>query len=283
VSRTIESMKGFIDRIKDLQSSPALVIHQYDKDTVYSYANMRQRFKSSKDSHKRGEIKQFSWASRRRARLVIRNVSSYMRVEAGLTYPKQYAVSGEETKKHLHALMEWLRRRNNSALWMLEFQKRGAPHYHLLLQMPIPKDELANAWYRIVGSKDPKHLKHGTHIAWIRSHAKTASYFSTYMTKVGQKQVPDNFTGVGRFWGYTKKLLRCQVRHINGDQKSLLRLTRQVRKWYAAQCRSWGFKWKFRGRGWTCWDHGRLRESNDGAHNEKVTTGFRDFDTLCHA
>jgi hypothetical protein len=80
-----------------------------------------------------------------------------------LTYPGdylRYCPTGADSKRHLEAFRSWWERRMGPApaLWKLERQRRGAPHYHLLLMVPHAHDralvELRQAaraaWVRIV-------------------------------------------------------------------------------------------------------------------------------------
>lgn len=98
-----------------------------------------------------------------------------------------------------------------SALWFLEFQKRGAPHAHLMLfgcTIPEPvrralRGWTARAWNDIVGNPSErerlKHLKAGTQVAKMK--CKHFGYAKKYAAKADQKEVPDEFSRVGRFWG----------------------------------------------------------------------------------
>jgi hypothetical protein len=92
----------------------------------------------------------------------------------------------------------------------LEFQKRGAPHYHLFLSSyPLGGVQaVAKAWFRIVGSRDPKHL--AWHLGQLSGRScleyvrkpHVASYYATkYAAKQEQKDVPADYANVGRFWG----------------------------------------------------------------------------------
>ena len=104
-----------------------------------------------------------------------------------------------------HGLASW------SALWFLEFQRRGAPHIHLMLYgctIPAPvlrslRSWCGPAWSGIVGNpsrhEQEKHKRAGTNVAKMRvSHF---GYAVKYATKCEQKEVPHYFKDVGRFWG----------------------------------------------------------------------------------
>lgn len=203
-----------------------------------------------------------------RGRLYLRNIIHHFFIEVTLTYPLKFPWDGSVVNRHLNTLRASLRRRGVSMFWVEEFQKRGAPHFHLLVNKFINKKWLADTWYRIVDSGDPKHLVAGTRVDFIRDRNKTASYMQKYLTKKEQKVVPDGFVHVGRFWGFTRGLLKVRIDHLKSDYKTLARLLRHDRNRYTRKCRDWGFKWKWKGRGFTFWDSGP--PNNDIAPNLKL-------------
>jgi|GEM_PF-6001929 len=130
-----------------------------------------------------------------------------------------------------------------SFVWRLEFQQRGAPHFHLLLSAPKAlhgdADELAGfclnfrswlaeAWYRIVGSGDVKHRQAGTQCDLLRTFRGAAWYAAKYCTKPDSRK----FDGVGRFWGVVGRkdwfaaVLSCTLR-VN----DIVRIRRILRRW----------------------------------------------------
>lgn len=242
------------------ERSSTLVIKKYDRDTVYSFKECVKEDRAGSDRPEscRGEVTGFSYKSRRRCRLVLRNIAKNMNVTFGLTYPADFPIDGRRVKENLCALLAWLRRRNLGYFWIIEFQERGAPHFHgFLTDYPI---DLAEAWNKIISAdrpgylQDPAHLEHGVYVAGIESQDRLASYFTEYMKKLEQKRVPLQYKGVGRYWGFTRSLLAVKVQSVSGDYRELSRLLRLERRKYKVRCRSWGFKWKYRGNGWTSWD-----------------------------
>lgn len=125
---------------------------------------------------------------------------------------------GRLLKAHLQAFRKRLERflkrhgvTSWSALWFLEFQRRGAPHLHLMLfacKLPEPtrralRNWCGSAWSSVVGNPDRlelgKHRRAGTQVA--RMKCKHFGYAVKYATKTEQKEVPHYFRDVGRFWG----------------------------------------------------------------------------------
>jgi hypothetical protein len=134
-----------------------------------------------------------------------------------LTYPYNYPSDGKQTKEHLRRFLqelkrEWVRhakskgldQRYFSAFWFLEFQERGAPHFHIFCTWSPDYKWVAQKWYDIVNSEDIRHLQAGTRTEYLKSgRAGTISYASKYAQKMEQKAVPEGYENVGRFWGIT--------------------------------------------------------------------------------
>ncbi len=165
-------------------------------------------------SGRRGKITKFSAGSGMRMRRYLRACEAEYRVMVTLTYPDYYPSNGKTVKEHLRRFIQELRRndaRKNphdadkfSCFWFLEFQERGAPHFHLFISCFVPHKWVASTWYRIVGSENEYHLHAGTRTEGLkRGRAGTISYATKYAAKNEQKSVPEEFENVGRFWGVT--------------------------------------------------------------------------------
>lgn len=161
----------------------------------------------------RSGIANFSLGSAKRMRKYLRSCVAEYKTMLTLTYPQNFTTDGKESKEHLRRFVQELKRkvaRDNfgvipegySCFWFLEFQERGAPHYHLLLTTAVDKKWVAETWFRIVDSGDRKHLSAGTRAEWLRAGRRgTMAYAIKYANKNSQKVVPENFKNVGRFWG----------------------------------------------------------------------------------
>ena len=139
-------------------------------------------------------------------------------------------------------------------MWVLEFQQRGAPHFHVLTSDYVPKVELSRVWFRIVGSGDEKHLQAGTKIQTIKSKKHLYSYLSSYINKLQQKSAPAEYESVGRFWGASRNLLVFELYQKISHFYKLSRGIKLFRRWYKAHLRQFGIKWKWRGLGFTALD-----------------------------
>jgi hypothetical protein len=147
-----------------------------------------------------------------------------------------------------------MRRKEIKYTWVLEFQSRGAPHYHVIASDFIPKDELADRWYNIVDSRDEKHLKAGTSVDRIKSKGHLYGYLSNYIKKLEQKIPPEGFENVGRFWGASRNLLTFEMFQKINHYYKLSRMIRLIRQWYKAHLRQFSIKWRWRGQGFTALD-----------------------------
>jgi hypothetical protein len=109
-----------------------------------------------------------------------------------LTYPDKYP-SAKTAKKHLQTFVKRMLRRkgfeNASGLWRLEFQKRGAPHFHLILfNAPYwDKRDVQKQWGEVIGFDDPF-----TKIEAIRTERGVMSYVSKYVAKIPAPPAQDD-------------------------------------------------------------------------------------------
>jgi hypothetical protein len=196
-------------------------------------------FKSRLGGGIRGKVHGLSRAAVRRLTWALRNTARLQ--EAGcdwvaLTYPAEYPRDGRIVKRHLFAFAEWLRRRGACAAWALEYQSRGAPHFHVLVNRGPTREgqtewrgTLAKRWYEIVGSGDEKHLRAGTSSSVVKHPERIGSYLASYLRKAGQKEVPQDVTLPGRMWG----LIGCrpdvvEVDVAPEDKNRLVRLARRA-------------------------------------------------------
>jgi hypothetical protein len=166
----------------------------------------------------RQAIAGFSEDSKRRMLFTFRNVVG-LRVLVTLTYPGQFSTDGREVKQDWANMRRWLSRRGVAGAWFMEFQARGAPHFHVFLTGEVPKEEVAAAWYRIVDSGDERHLRAGTRIEALRELHGAGAYAAKYLKKQEQKEVPEGFSDVGRFWGLFGGLSVQPVAEVNSLER----------------------------------------------------------------
>lgn len=244
--------------------APEIVVDIMKEDVVIK---RRTPEMSHSGGGKRGLVTSLSRASRQRMMLKARNISGLLYMLT-LTYPAEYPRDGELVKYHFRLLREWLQRQGFSyGFWFLEFQKRGAPHYHIFLPHVEGtfnsdwKVKLSRRWAEIVGSRDfERHLRAGTRFELLRAKNGAARYASKYAGKMEQKEVPSDYENVGRFWGVWGRPVTV-IKQISGVVPDVVDLVRFVRRAYVAVRRRWdnSRKWRDRGRrGFVAWGVGSL-------------------------
>ncbi len=207
-----------------------LTVKVYKRDVkIYFNALNPPKFipepEKEKRRAKRSKIVKFTKKSAKNLRHLIRNSEDTWKVFITLTYPENFPCNGKETKAHLNAFLQYLRRKKIKYAWVLEFQSRGAPHYHIIGSDFIPKAELAERWYRVVDSGDEKHLRAGTGIEAIKSKGHLYGYLSSYIKKLDQKTPPEGFENVGRFWGASSNILIFDLYQKINHYYKLARMT----------------------------------------------------------
>lgn len=233
---------------------------------------------------KRGTVKGFSSASRRRLMRFLASLDSERMGSpwfCTLTYPKPFCLAGEEWKRDLDRFAKWLRRQKwfGACLWKLEPQKRGAPHFHLLafldpqfvellgggLVAPsLPwrrkrraggchaeawlQDAIAWRWHLAVGCGDSRHLEAGTQVQRVESWRGVMFYAGKYVAKPAES-VPDEFSGAweaaGRWWGKWGEWASQPVR-ADVDDAEFFRVRRVLARFVGRQT---GRKWRLMGQG----------------------------------
>lgn len=164
---------------------------------------------------RRGQVKTFSKSSRRNLLRTIGKLNCSERVYfVTLTYPAVFPKC-KQAKRHLDTFGKRLIRRLPTAsfVWRLEWQKRGAPHFHLLvfglpLSAKAARRYVSRIWYETVGSLDENHLKAGVQLDKMRSWRGVMAYCSKYVAKVG----PILEDSPGRLWGAVNRvMLPCAI------------------------------------------------------------------------
>jgi hypothetical protein len=167
----------------------------------------------------------------------------------GLTYPAEFPEpeSHDIYKGHLRAIKARVFRHYPGAsfVWKLEFQKRGAAHYHLVVfglgegqgALDSWKAWIDHAWFEVVGSGDEKHLRAGVTSEWVRSRGGAVGYLVKYLGKDDQTR-PGDFTG--RYWGCFNRsaLPLAPVRKKEIGSREAFRMRRVLRKLTESQIKA---------------------------------------------
>jgi len=188
----------------------------------------------------RGTIEQFSAASRRR---LLATLSSIDQTQAGryqsfvtLTYPGEYSKDPKRWKRDLKVFFQTLKRHlgdnYQGSTWKLEPQKRGAPHYHLMVfsHTYLCHKWVGRRWYEIVGSQNLDHLAAGISIQRIRCFNGVRSYCSKRYMGKEVTGLPDHWRGVGRLWGVDGQL-PTRIQEVDLSKAQFYQLRRRCRNY----------------------------------------------------
>jgi hypothetical protein len=164
--------------------------------------------KEASGGGKRGDIQVFSKDARYRLFRLLHQLEFRRVTFITLTYPADFPTIGKIHKAHLK---EFRRRFEIEygkirAVWRLEFQERGAPHYHIMfLDCPfIPVAWLCKMWHAVIRSDDDAHLKNGVDLKLITENSQQrliACYVGKYISKIDERTIKDDGNKQGRYWG----------------------------------------------------------------------------------
>lgn len=194
------------DREKMLEKSGTIYRLSGSLLTVCEVSTVPRQFQQS-NLGSRGVVKGFSLSAGVRMRRYLRECVAQYSGMVTLTYPGAYSCDGRRVKDDLRRFIRWMRDQNRadrtwSAFWFMEFQARGAPHFHIFTTHLPDLRKTSKKWFDIVGSEDERHFRAGTRCELLRrGRAGTVSYASKYAAKAEQKSVPDEYLSCGRFWG----------------------------------------------------------------------------------
>lgn len=214
------------------------------------YISLRSRGRLAHvTKHERGEVKAFSHRSRSRLMKKISQLRKHhLPLFVTLTYPNEFPTDYKEYKYHVHKFLVYLFRAfpGSGVIWKLEFQSRGAAHFHLLVY-GVAHDLLAAwvpiAWYKIAGGSDERHLlfhqgklKNQHCVTLVRSWRGVKSYASKYMAKMD-----DTTDKTGRFWGVRGDVPFSRLLAMRIDIRTALEFRRAFRRSSGMEFKQFGF------------------------------------------
>ena len=136
-----------------------------------------------------------------------------------LTYGKHWPTD-HQTKKHLDNFFKRVKRKypHFQYIWVIEKQKRGAPHFHILTPNYIPK-ELINKWWNGVASKWQKSqanngCKQQTLYPNVKMVLKAGAYMVKYLQKESEK-IGGNMYGIDQG---TRALMKPNAITLEGTE-----------------------------------------------------------------
>lgn len=206
-----------------------------------SLLRMRLLDRAPRENHGggiRGRIHKFSQKSRSRllrlfARMRMSNVKATFITLTFARYP-----TNREAKRALKAFIQYLRDNftKSSAVWRLEYQRRGSIHFHVLaFGLPYWHWEDLLATWKSCSNQDKARID----IRLVRSRRGVMHYVSKYIAKPDALKSSTFFIHApyqqkgrhwrkGRFWGYVNKKALPFGRLVEGlltDDKTIKRLS----------------------------------------------------------
>lgn len=217
---------------------------------VYRNGTMRVLRRSAPTTPTRGErmnITMLTTKARDKMMFTVSTTATQFHSMITLTYPELWPDDGERVKYELKLFKQrFLREFGGEIFWFLEFQKRGAPHFHLLTTVKDPtrpqRVSLAYMWADIVVPRPGREADREAHLAafeqykkvwsvhaytraWepIKSDQGAMKYIAKYAFKTYQKEVPQAYENVGQFWGCSKGVRETcvPILEADGDAKTI--------------------------------------------------------------
>lgn len=221
--------------------------------TVYPKGNVEIRRKNLTQGEagrgRRGKIKVFSKASRERLALVAKESQIEFETFITLTYGPMFPHSGRKVKNQLHKMLRKMKTYFGyfDYIWFFEFQRRGAPHIHLITSLPEPSVEqrrtFSALWVddvqglmcweyqtirdrKLLNLRDASLWFHMREKQWerVRDRDGVAKYAVKYALKMQQKVAPDWFGDVGRFWGHSRFAGLPKGLYVKADETTVRRI-----------------------------------------------------------
>lgn len=157
----------------------------------------------------RGDICTFSRQSRLRMIKFLHSIVFDRGLLVTLTYPRDFPIQGKTYHDQLQEFRNITERMfgKTPCIWKLEFQKRGAPHFHLFYigDVFLPISVLSRVWNSLVAPGDSMHLKIGVDVKRISASdgvRNVGAYISKYVSKEVTKNDLDTVKMTGRYWGH---------------------------------------------------------------------------------
>ena len=217
-------------------NAPAVIV---EYPSGFAYRSYRPSQPPPSGGGRRGLVSGFSQASQRRLRdkLIrvdwnawagVKNAPFAPSIFLTLTYPDTYPDFWTDYKNHLRMFQKRIvrvfekRGVSISAVWKLEYQDRGAPHFHCILffhgrnSPHSVRIALLARWCRIAwseiadnGSSGSAHEKYGADIIGLYSDGSSSKIMNYILKYLGKDSfVPSDNDGViqtGRMWGIWNK------------------------------------------------------------------------------
>lgn len=250
-----------------MDSSTISLVYPVSKLAVYRGGYKVLRSNKLQGRPIRGDRKRIQGLSMRSLSNLVLTVQSVpdsvlFRSMLTLSYGPEFPTSVQKSKRNLDSVLSWLGRcfgEFQEYVWFMEFQKRGAIHYHVITTVPVNdkrRSMFAKYWVDVLGYQDWPynricdrklfHVKQSTYNVavhpgtWqeLRSIDGAKRYITKYVTKPEQKKPPFWLEGTGRFWGRSDNIKLKDPDHIVDTDEC------ELRQWLAS-CNHPAANWEY--------------------------------------
>lgn len=212
-----------------------------------NFAGIKVNTNLSRPNGKRANITGFSKGSRKRILTRINTINQKRlfgkQIFITLTYSSSYPLDAHSWKRDLDNFLKQLKRLNpkSVAIWRMEFQERGAPHFHIILMFTDPSDicknvftlrkKLKRAWFRISNIPKPDQTNFACDVNYIESWRGVTYYTGKYICKAEQSNIKALYPDyLGRFWGISnRKFLPIDILEIEISPAEFVNIRRFLR------------------------------------------------------
>lgn len=154
----------------------------------------------------RGKITGFSADSRRRLRSLVHSMRRESKALFMTLTWHEILPTPEEAKAALDRFRKRLTRLfpGASAIWKLEPQRRGTPHFHLFVYGVswVDPQHISRLWHECTDEVSGAHRKSGVDVEWVREDGKVQAYLAKYFSKTEENAFEGpEWEWPGRFWG----------------------------------------------------------------------------------
>lgn len=153
---------------------------------------------------RRGAVTEFSARSRRRLQRTLAAVRWDAPAAPARFVTLTYRSVPDDWRSPWLAWLACVRRLGLHYMWRVELQRRGAPHWHVILWADADALAALKAdWHRLAAPGDAAHARYGWHAEPVHSYRKAAAYVSKYVAKVRADE--PELKGARR-WGTSRAL-----------------------------------------------------------------------------
>lgn len=156
-----------------------------------------------------------------------------------LTYHNNYTDFDRKGQVDFHNFLTQYRNYDPGVqyIWRIELQKRGAPHFHLIIfpglkynpkKVSKYKRHFNLLWHNVADKDSSSHLKYGCDFVKIHNYRKACAYLSKYIAKVADCGTNDVH---GKHWGNSRNLPTVCLNEFTCIRPMAQEIIKRLRLW----------------------------------------------------